>query len=116
MDKSPELLPWATFEVAGLAAARREGGRPYHEFLRVAEMSAGLYELPAGGVDRQEPHAEDEIYVVVAGRARFQADGEETDVGPGSVLYVRAGVDHRFHSITEPLQVLVVFAPPETSP
>lgn len=106
----------ACFSLPELSEARRAGGRPYHEFLRSAALSAGLYELPAGGIDHQLPHREDEVYVVMAGRALFTANGAEQAVSTGSVLYVAAEVEHRFHSITENLQVLVLFAPPETEP
>jgi mannose-6-phosphate isomerase-like protein (cupin superfamily) len=68
-----------------------------------------------GGVDTQQPHTEDEVYVVVAGRARLVADTGSAPVGPGSVVYVPAGEDHRFVEITDDLVVVVVFAPPEYS-
>lgn len=99
-----------------LAAVRRDldattaGGEPWLEFLRVADLRVGLYVLPAGGSDPQSPHAEDEVYHVIRGRATLSVDGEDLAVVPGSVVYVAAGVDHRFHSITEELEVLVFFA------
>ncbi len=92
---------------------RRESGKRYQEFLRVASMSAGLYALAAGSEDPQSPHAEDEMYYVTCGRARFRAGTGERAVGPGSLLFVAAGVVHRFYDITEDLQVLVFFAPAE---
>ena len=91
-----------------------EGG-PYHEFLRVPDLSVGLYRLAAGAVDRQQPHTEDEIYVVMAGRSRFTAGEATRDLGPGDTIYVAAHIPHRFHDITEELHLLVVFAPPEDS-
>jgi mannose-6-phosphate isomerase-like protein (cupin superfamily) len=39
---------------------------------------------------------------------------EERAVGPGDVIHVAATVAHRFHDISEDLEVVVVFAPPET--
>jgi mannose-6-phosphate isomerase-like protein (cupin superfamily) len=92
---------------------RRESGKRYLEFLRVASMSAGLYALPAGSEDPQSPHREDELYYVAQGRAKFRAGADERTVGPGSLLFVAAGVAHRFYEITEDLQILVFFAPPE---
>lgn len=86
----------------------------YVEFLRISEMSSGLYVLAAGEVDPQHPHREDEIYVVLSGAARFTGAGETTTVGPGSVIFVPALEEHRFHDITERLEVVVVFAPAET--
>jgi mannose-6-phosphate isomerase-like protein (cupin superfamily) len=102
--------------LADLLARRAATGRPYLEFLRSDALSVGLYVLPAGGVDRQQPHSEDEIYVVMNGRARFTAGSEVRDVGPGDVIFVAAQVAHRFHDITQDLELIVVFAPPETAP
>ena len=88
----------------------------YVEFLRVPALSAGLYVLPAGDTDPQRPHREDEIYYVTSGRGMIRVGTEDHPVEPGSVVYVPPRVAHRFHSITEDLRVLVVFAPAETSP
>ena len=88
-----------------LLARRATADRPYLEFLRVPDLSVGLYVLPAGGTDGQQPYTEDEVYVVMAGRSRFTAGDETRDVGPGDSLYVAAGVPHRFHDITAELQL-----------
>lgn len=101
-----------------LAAMRREhaaAGRSYHEFIRVPSLSTGLYRLRAGAEDPQRPHDEDEIYVVVTGSATFRVDGHDHPVVAGDTLFVAAGVEHRFHTIVEDLEVIVVFAPAETS-
>jgi mannose-6-phosphate isomerase-like protein (cupin superfamily) len=95
-------------------AEQAQADKPYLEFIRTQQMSIGLYVLPAGGVDGQQPHHEDEVYVVMVGRARFTAGQETRDVSAGDVLYVEAGVAHRFHDITDDLQLIVVFSPPET--
>ncbi len=100
--------------IADLEKRQSHAGNRYLEFLRVPAMSAGLYALPAGGTDLQRPHRQDEIYYVISGRARFQADKEDQEIRAGSVLFVAAGVVHRFYDITEDLAVLVVFAPAET--
>ena len=88
---------------------------PYHEFLRVPDLSVGIYALDVGAVDGQQPHTEDEVYVVLEGRSRFTAADETRDVGPGDTIFVAAHVPHRFHDITEPLRLIVVFAPAEYS-
>jgi mannose-6-phosphate isomerase-like protein (cupin superfamily) len=92
------------------------GSRPYLEFLSVPDLSVGLYVLPPGAEDRQQPHAEDEVYHVVAGRARMTVGDETADVRPGTVVYVAAHVAHRFHDIAEELRILVFFAPAESTP
>jgi mannose-6-phosphate isomerase-like protein (cupin superfamily) len=90
-------------------------GTHWVEQLRVADLSVGTYSIPAGGIDDQEPHGEDEIYVVTAGRGSFEAGGDRVDVAPGTVIYVPAREEHRFVDMTEDLAVFVVFAPAEGS-
>lgn len=87
----------------------------YREFLRVPSMSLGVYVLPAGSLDGQNPHGEDEVYYVIQGKGQVLVSGESRDVAPGSLIFVAANADHRFHSITEDLHLLVFFAPPEGS-
>ena len=87
----------------------------YVEHLRNDSMSVGTYCIPAGGVDDQTPHTEDEIYVVVGGRARIEGGGDGASLSLGSVVFVPAGEEHRFVEITEDLTALVFFAPAEGS-
>ncbi len=100
------------FEHGDLQRRRTEAARPYLEFLRSASFELGLYELAAGSEDGQQPHDEDEVYVVLSGRGRFVVDGDDVAVGPGSILYVEKHAVHRFHSIEEDLSIFVAFAPP----
>jgi mannose-6-phosphate isomerase-like protein (cupin superfamily) len=100
--------------IADAETRRKQSGKRYSEFFRVPAMSAGVYVLPAGGVDPQSPHKEDEMYYVVRGRARMRAGSEDQKVGEGSIVFVAAGVEHRFYEIVEELMVLVFFAPAET--
>jgi len=87
----------------------------YREFLRVPSLSLGLYTHEVGASVPQEPHTEDEVYFVVSGRDAIEIDGADHAVTNGSVVYVPARVTHHFHDVTEPLRVLVAFAPPEGS-
>ena len=103
------------FELADIELRRRAHGTFYHEFLRQPSMSLGLYVLPAGGTDPQQPHTEDEAYLVLRGRARIRVGSEDRAVEPGSVVFVPARLEHRFHDITEELSVAVIFAPAEGS-
>lgn len=114
MKEPKEFFPIDQFQIDQLETRRAQAGKPYMEFLRVAAMSAGVYTLPAGGADLQKPHAEDEMYYVVRGRARMRVGLEDRVVGPGGVIFVAAGVDHRFYDIAEELVLLVFFAPAET--
>ena len=101
------------FEIADLIAQQASGSHSYLEFLKHPSLSVGLYALPAGGADGQQPHTEDEVYYVVSGRGMFRHADEDRAVQAGSVLFVAAGVEHRFHSISEALSIIVFFAPAE---
>jgi mannose-6-phosphate isomerase-like protein (cupin superfamily) len=87
-----------------------------HDFAEVFRAPSGLLSLtvarwPAGSIDDQQPHTEDEVYYVAAGRARLTIGAEEVEVEPGSVAFVAAGVEHRFSRIAEDLEVLVFWSP-----
>jgi len=103
------------FTVADISQRREQSGELYEEFLHVPAMSAGLYELPVGGEDPQEPHTEDELYYVVAGRGVVSVGSETRPIVPGSLVFVPAEVAHRFHDIAERLELLVVFGPAEAT-
>jgi len=103
-------LDWKAFELDALRAAREESGRPYYEFLRVPSLSCGIYHLPRGARDLQGPHDEDEVYTVLSGRGRVRVEGTEREVGPGSLLYVRATSEHSFFEVDEDMTLLVFFA------
>jgi mannose-6-phosphate isomerase-like protein (cupin superfamily) len=103
------------WELHELESARVASGRLYHEFISVPDLSGGLYVLDAGASDPQSPHTEDELYIVMSGRAAIRVGEEDRVVGPGSVVFVGRGVPHRFHDITERLVVLVMFGPAESS-
>ena len=76
------------------------------------DLSVGTYSIPAGGLDDQTPHTEDEIYVVRSGRATLKTDTGTAAVGPGSVIFVPAGETHTFTDVAEDLALVVIFAPP----
>ncbi|WP_159769923.1 cupin domain-containing protein [Streptomyces sp. HM190] len=101
------------FRLDELETERAANDGAYLQFLRERNMSVGLYALDAGELDLQRPHSQDEVYLVVSGRASLTVGLETTQVARGSVVYVPAGVAHKFHHITEDLRVVVVFSPPE---
>ena len=84
------------------------------EFLRGESLSCAIYRLPAGSKDMQAPHLEDEIYVVLDGRARLRIAEQERDVGAGMVLFVGATTEHSFFDIEEDLTLLAIFGPSDT--
>lgn len=87
--------------------------RPYQEFLRSRDLSVGIYRLQPDESDSQQPHGEDELYYVMRGRAKFTAGDQTIDIEAGDCLFVPARESHRFHNITEALELLVVFGPAE---
>jgi mannose-6-phosphate isomerase-like protein (cupin superfamily) len=91
------------------------GEKRYQEFLRVPDMSAGIYVLSAGATDNQSPHKEDEIYYVVRGKSKMRLGREERPISQGDVIFVEKMLEHRFLDITEELMLLVIFAPAESS-
>jgi mannose-6-phosphate isomerase-like protein (cupin superfamily) len=100
---------------AGQWAAPAAGAaNDWVEHVTVPALSVGTYCIPSGGVDDQSPHTEDEIYVVTAGQARISTPHGTAEVGPGSVIFVPAGEEHRFIDVTEDLVLLVVFGPAYT--
>jgi mannose-6-phosphate isomerase-like protein (cupin superfamily) len=103
------------FELADIASQQAGAGKLYLEFLRQPDLSLGLYVLPAGGVDPQLPHTEDEVYYVLSGKAMIRVGDEDREVKAGSIVYVAKNLEHRFHSIEAELRVLVFFAPAEYS-
>jgi mannose-6-phosphate isomerase-like protein (cupin superfamily) len=111
----PIASPWSSlvniFEYDQIARTQAQSGDSYLQFLNEGSLSLGLYVLPAGSTDTQSPHAEDEVYYVVSGRATVEVAGEHRPVQPGSMIFVAKEVDHRFVDITEDLSLLVFFAP-----
>ena len=98
-----------SFELAGLVEKCKARSTPYLEFLRVPQLSCGIYTLDAGAKDAQSTHDEDEVYLVLDGRASLIVDGEETELALGSIVYVPADTPHEFTKITEDLSLLVLF-------
>lgn len=103
------------YELAQLISQRESSNKAYLEFLKVPDLSMGLYVLSANGTDSQSPHTEDEVYYVVSGKGKIKVADEDRAVGAGSIVYVEKNVEHRFHSIEEELMILVFFAPAEYS-
>jgi mannose-6-phosphate isomerase-like protein (cupin superfamily) len=100
---------WQVFQLADLME-KVEGDEPrFFEFLRVPALSSAIYRLPAGAKDMQAPHLEDEVYVVVEGRARLRISGKEHNITRGSILFVRATAEHSFFDIEDDLVVLAFF-------
>ncbi len=100
---------WKNYDLAELIAKSEQRGKPYLEFLRVPQLSCGVYRLGTQARDTQSAHDEDEVYFVIKGRARMIIAGQSTAIRPGSILFVPADTDHEFVDIEEDLSLLVFF-------
>jgi mannose-6-phosphate isomerase-like protein (cupin superfamily) len=101
------------FDVGAELRRLAPDGHDFAEFFRSpsGSLSLTIARWPAGSVDDQLPHTEDEVYHVVAGRARLVIGNADATVEPGSIAFVPAGVEHRFAEITEDLEVVVFWSP-----
>jgi mannose-6-phosphate isomerase-like protein (cupin superfamily) len=96
------------FEIAAVRQRLKEAGGGYEVVHESAGLELGVYVLVAPEPDRQQPHDDDEIYVVLDGTGVLQVEGAEVPVREGSAVFVEAGADHRFTAY-EHLSVLVMF-------
>jgi mannose-6-phosphate isomerase-like protein (cupin superfamily) len=100
---------WQVFQVDELLD-KVEGNDPrFFEFLRTPTLSSAMYRLPTGAKDMQAPHLEDEIYVVLEGRARLRIADKVHDIGRGAILYDESTAEHSFFDIEEDLVLLAFF-------
>lgn len=98
------------------AEAREEfandpANRRYRDLLTHGSMRVGLYALR--DTDPQRPHSQDEIYIIASGSGEFQNGDERAPFAPGDILFVKAGVEHRFLDPSHDFQTWVVFWGPE---
>jgi mannose-6-phosphate isomerase-like protein (cupin superfamily) len=86
-------------------------GKLYAELFRHGTLTVEIY--APKGVDLQQPHTRDELYIVAAGRGWFVVGGQRFEFSPGDALFAGAGEVHRFEDFTDDLLVWVVFYGPE---
>lgn len=92
-------------------AALAQTDKPFVLLFRHGTLEVEFYRPE--GVDRQTPHARDEVYVVVSGSGTFVSGGTRRPFEPGEVLFVPAGVEHRFEDFTPDFATWVFFYGPE---
>jgi len=96
----------------GVEAAKRRlqaAGGGYEIVHTSPGLELGVYVLVAPDADRQQPHDDDEVYVVLEGSGVLEIEGKQFPVGEGEAIFVPARADHRFTAY-EQLAVLVIFA------
>jgi mannose-6-phosphate isomerase-like protein (cupin superfamily) len=96
------------FDVEGVRTRLAATGGGYEVVHETPGQEIGVYVLVWPEADHQQPHADDEVYVVLEGNGVLEIDGTPVELRTGHALYVPAGVEHRF-SAYEQLSVLVVF-------
>ena len=89
------------------ALGRLKTGETYAKLIAHQRYDVGIYKPE--GEDRQTPHLRDEIYIVVAGTGSFVSDGVTQRFGPGDMLFVAAGVEHRFVDFSDDFSTWVIF-------
>lgn len=96
------------FDVEATRQALIERGGGYEAVHSSPGLEIGVYVLVAPEPDRQQPHAEDEVYLVLEGSGVLEIEGAATPLSEGMALFVPAGAEHRFTAY-EQLSLLVVF-------
>ena len=96
------------FGVGSVVEKLRAAGAGYEIVHESAGLELGVYVLVAPEPDRQQPHEDDEVYVVLEGSGTLDVDGRSVPVQVGDAVFVEAGADHSF-SAYEQLAVLVLF-------
>lgn len=101
---------WKKWSAPHMALPDNNTENSWNVFLEVPTMITGIYSLPRTvGGDSVLTHQVDEINYVVKGQAKFAVGDEEMVVGPGSIVYVKAGNGHRFLDLQEDFQVYIMF-------
>ena len=100
--------PWQISVDAALKVLKEAPeGKPYVSLLEHGRMYLEIYQPVK--TDLQTPHDQDEIYVVISGRGTFFSNGSRRPFQPGDVLFVPAGVEHRFEDFTADFKTWVIF-------
>jgi mannose-6-phosphate isomerase-like protein (cupin superfamily) len=97
-----------TFGVTSVVEKLRAAGGGYEVVHDSPGLELGVYVLVAPEADSQQPHEDDEVYVVLEGRGILTVEGKEVPVKEGDAVFVEAGADHRFTAY-EQLALFVIF-------
>ena len=96
------------FSVASVKDRLVAAGGGYEVVHESPALELGVYVLVAPEPDRQQPHSDDEVYIVLEGSGVLEVAGTSVPVQEGHAVFVEAGAEHRFTAY-EQLCVLVVF-------
>ena len=108
-DSAP--LPHHFEPRTALAQLPGEGGAAWRVLFEHGSLELEIY-APRGR-DPQEPHTRDEIYVVISGNGYFRNGDRRHAFSPGDLMFVPAGVVHRFEDFSDDFATWVIFYGPE---
>lgn len=103
------LLHGVPFDVDGAKQRLEANGGGYEIVHASPGLEIGVYVLWAPEPDHQQPHADNEVYVVLEGWGTLDVEGTSIPLEPGRAVFVPAGARHQFVGY-EQLSVLVIFA------
>src|SRR5690349_25150735 len=102
------LPPAHPFDIDGARRLLAEAGGGYQVVHSSPGLELGVYVLVAPEPDHQQPHEDDEVYVVLEGHGTLEIEGRQVELTEGHAAFVPAGAEHRFVGY-EQLSVLVIF-------
>ena len=102
-----------THTMAEMESTRSSNQNVWNPFLRENNVIFGLYMLPERiGGDGRLVHPFDELNIVVRGSSKFEVDNDVVDISEASIMFVRAGLGHYFHSLKEDTAILILWEQP----
>jgi mannose-6-phosphate isomerase-like protein (cupin superfamily) len=107
-QRAAALAAARAFDLDAVKQRLAAGNGGYEVVHRSEGLELGVYVLVAPEPDRQQPHEDDEVYVVLEGAGTLDVEGTSVDLRQGQAVFVPAGAEHRFSGY-EQLSVLVIF-------
>jgi len=109
-ETDPEAEDSFIYHMSDILAEKDPEKNIWNQFLNVPTMRYGLYILPDKlGGDTSQTHQVDEVNLVVSGMGMFKMGEDEIPVASGSIIYVKEGIGHYFHSLETDLEILILF-------
>lgn len=99
------------FTKLGALETLQKHSSPFLTLFEHGTLSIEVYQPDK--IDKQQPHEQDEVYVIISGSGTFHNDGRSVSFSPGDLLFVKAGKEHRFENFTEDFSTWVIFYGPK---
>jgi mannose-6-phosphate isomerase-like protein (cupin superfamily) len=90
-------------------------GAPFVTMMAGGSMSVEVFAPSTSGLgaDKQQPHAQDELYFIHRGTARLIIGEQRFDCATGDAFFVASGVEHHFEDFSVDFVTWVVFYGPQ---